>query len=343
VKPHSPPSTAQAFPLSEAMKRLGRPVVFYPFLAKLIGMEEAILLAQLVYWTPRSRNEHGWVFKSAEDLENETSLTYRQQRRVREELCTYGLLQERYSREEHRLYLRVVPEAIDRLASESQAPDETSGAHTTTGQVPHDETSQGTLRNVTSYKETETTSEITQRGSAPFDSSVGLREAPVATPEGGADQSIQRHNFFKNLRRVASEKDIRKAGPPASSAAQRHFEECIHRNAVSAAYFDFLRGGADERKAIRGAIDEAARSLLSNRSMELRDLSHEAIAVCAWERVEPQIDGLIQIGNFEPRRNQVVAVALRTVAEAALSLKRTEPAPILAHHARSAVAGGARA
>src|SRR5262249_6843734 len=151
---------SHAFSVTDALKRLGRPVVFYPFLAKLIGIEEAIFVAQLVYWTPRSKSESGWIYKSAEDLELETSLTYRQQRRVREGLCRRGRLEGRYAREQHRPYLRVIPEALHELASE-EAPDQTSGAHLTIRQMPHDQREGGTLRKVSSYKEAESTSEIT--------------------------------------------------------------------------------------------------------------------------------------------------------------------------------------
>lgn len=155
--------------LYDSLRRLGRVVSFHVGLAKIVGIEEAIMLGQLVYWTPRAKNEQGWVYKSAEDLEEETSLTYRQQRRVRTELCTRGLLQERYAREEHRLYLRVIPEAVNQL----EAPDETSYAQVTKGQEAPDETSVGTLPNVVSYKETDITQDSTAETVPPLTNSKG--------------------------------------------------------------------------------------------------------------------------------------------------------------------------
>ncbi len=119
------------------------------------------MLAQLVYWTPRSRNEQGWIYKSAEDLERETGLSYREQHRVRATLRDRGLIEERYSRDEHRLYFRVIPDAIDELVPEGGAPDETSDAHLTKRHMAPDETSDGTLPFVGSYMESESTSEST--------------------------------------------------------------------------------------------------------------------------------------------------------------------------------------
>lgn len=159
-----PRASSLAFSLTEALKRLGRPVVFYPFLAKLIGIEEAIFLAQLIYWTPRSKSEHGWVFKSADDLETETGLTYRQQRRVRKQLSDRGLIQEDPKKDEHRLYFRIVPEAVDRLISEVEAPDEMSDARVTDRQMPPDERSAASLPSVTSIKGNREYSEITTDG-----------------------------------------------------------------------------------------------------------------------------------------------------------------------------------
>jgi hypothetical protein len=154
--------SGQPFSVTEALKRLGPVVVFYPSLAKLIGIKEAIVLAQFVYWTPRSRNEQGWIYKSAEDMEAETSLTYREQKRVRESLVGQGLIEEQYNREEHRIYFRVVPRAVDGLIPTQGAPDKTSDAHLTERRVAPDNSSTGTRPKVVSYKEAEITSETTQ-------------------------------------------------------------------------------------------------------------------------------------------------------------------------------------
>jgi hypothetical protein len=147
--PHkSAAGLAAAARLSEVLERLGRPIAYRAGLAKLIGIEEAIFLQQLVYWTARATTEDGSVYKLAVDWESETSLTYRQQVRVRRGLVGRGLIRERYSRLQHRLYFQIVADAIDRLllggASNQTLPrpsDQTSDREMTKGQLALYETS----------------------------------------------------------------------------------------------------------------------------------------------------------------------------------------------------------
>jgi hypothetical protein len=167
--------------LLDAMRRLGRQVSFYPSLAKIVGIKEAIFLQQLVYWTPKAKNERGWIYKSAEDFEEETSLSYREQKRVRATLRQRGLIEERYSRDEHRLYFRVVRAAVKSLTPEGGAPDETSDAQHTKRQVAPDETYTGTLPFVSSLKEQESTTEIPTE-SRGIDSRQDASSGAVATP-----------------------------------------------------------------------------------------------------------------------------------------------------------------
>lgn len=153
------------FSLTEALKRLGRPVAFYPSLAKIIGLKEAILICQLAYWTPRAKNEkgEGWIYKSAQELENETGLTYKEQIRVRQSLIQKGLLEDTYDRSGHRLYFRIVPSALDVLIPEHTGAAEVSTEHLTKGKVPPDEQVDGIVPKVSSFKEPKTTAETTQK------------------------------------------------------------------------------------------------------------------------------------------------------------------------------------
>lgn len=118
--------------LSEALKQLGHPVAYYPTLSRIFGMQESVFLAQFVYWTGKESSGDGWIYKSVEDIELETGLTYEQQRRVRKELTGShagakgrkirrgyheGVLEERYDRMQHKMYYKVNLEAMDRAFS----------------------------------------------------------------------------------------------------------------------------------------------------------------------------------------------------------------------------------
>jgi hypothetical protein len=46
------------FPLIEAATKM-RPVLFYPAIAQVIGIKEAIFCSQILYWTPKASNKEG--------------------------------------------------------------------------------------------------------------------------------------------------------------------------------------------------------------------------------------------------------------------------------------------
>ena len=109
--------------LSESIKQLGRPIAFYPWIAKLIGIKQGLLICQLLYWTGKEKNErgNGWIYKSVEELEDETCIPERTCLRIRDELVEKGLLEYDHQREKHRIWLRVNCEALDKMADVAPA------------------------------------------------------------------------------------------------------------------------------------------------------------------------------------------------------------------------------
>jgi hypothetical protein len=178
--------------LEDAVQELGRPIMFYRSLAKLIGIKESLLLCQLIYWTPRGRQDKGkgWIYKSAEEFEEETCLTYREQRRIRAVLVERGLIEEEYNREEHVMYFRVVPGGLNKLRATAEHMTKghmpnghMTNGHMTNGQVAHDKTSGGTLPNVSSLDKeySESTAKSTSTPPTPL---IDDTEIPVSVPDG---------------------------------------------------------------------------------------------------------------------------------------------------------------
>ncbi|HWE00651.1 MAG TPA: hypothetical protein VG345_16485 [Bryobacteraceae bacterium] len=117
----------------ELLRDLGRPISFYPELAKRVGLPLSIFICQLLYWTPRageaeSEDGEGWIYKTSEEVERETSLTYEQQLLARKKAIGLGLLEEKYKRFEHRQYFRLKLEAFDALFDVVLAPRESQCA-----------------------------------------------------------------------------------------------------------------------------------------------------------------------------------------------------------------------
>lgn len=97
------------------MRGLGRTVAYYPAIAKHVGgAKAAIFMCQMLYWSPHVTNELG-VYKSVDEWEQETGLTYREQVTARKELVARGLIIETHKRLEHRIYFLINDEAMNRV------------------------------------------------------------------------------------------------------------------------------------------------------------------------------------------------------------------------------------
>lgn len=101
--------------LSELLTNVGRPVVFHPGLAKRLGgVAPALFLENLLYWHGKEASADGWVYKTQDELEQETALSRKEQENARKVLRGLGLLQEKHVRLEHRLYYRLDLDALDK-------------------------------------------------------------------------------------------------------------------------------------------------------------------------------------------------------------------------------------
>lgn len=71
-----------------------RPIAFHRCLVGITGsVNAALLLGQLIYWTPRS-NDKGWIYKTADELETEIGLGRREQETARRALRAAGFVTE---------------------------------------------------------------------------------------------------------------------------------------------------------------------------------------------------------------------------------------------------------
>ncbi len=75
---------------------LEKPIAFYPQLSRALGgVEEAIYFQQLYYWADKGGREDGYIYKTKVEIEEETTLTRRQQDRIRVKFKKMGILEEK--------------------------------------------------------------------------------------------------------------------------------------------------------------------------------------------------------------------------------------------------------
>jgi hypothetical protein len=109
---------------------LQRYISFPPGIAKQIGVEETIFLLNIAYAaSPKDR----WVCRSSAEIEHETSLTYKQQVRVRRRLADLGLLEEKSQRRDHLMHYAVVESQFDQIIENAkrQFAETTFGSNST--------------------------------------------------------------------------------------------------------------------------------------------------------------------------------------------------------------------
>lgn len=100
---------------SESLKIAGKPISYYPKLAKPLGSTNAsILFSHFFYWHDKTQHELG-IYRTAEEIELETGLTVQEQRTARDKLKKRGVLIETEKRIEHRIYYKLDLDAFDEL------------------------------------------------------------------------------------------------------------------------------------------------------------------------------------------------------------------------------------
>lgn len=102
--------------LSDFLSDIGRPVAFYPSLVKALeDRNESIFICQMAYWRGKGESANGWIYKTSDEIEQETSLTYKEQTNVRNGLIKKGILKENYARSEHKMYFQIDWDIVNSL------------------------------------------------------------------------------------------------------------------------------------------------------------------------------------------------------------------------------------
>jgi hypothetical protein len=96
-----------------------RPIAYHPIIAKTVkSVTAGVFLSQFLYWTPRTKDPQGWIYKTQADIYEETALTRREQETARRILRNAGVLEEKKAGVPCRLYFRVNMAALVQLLGE---------------------------------------------------------------------------------------------------------------------------------------------------------------------------------------------------------------------------------
>lgn len=118
---------------SDFLQDIGRPMAYYPKLRKATGSTTAtIMLCNLIYWRGKESGPDGWLYKTAEEIEDETGLSYREQQSARKQLVKQELVEERYQRLDHKMYFRINLQVLDTKWSHCFSRNDRSSVRETT-------------------------------------------------------------------------------------------------------------------------------------------------------------------------------------------------------------------
>lgn len=107
--------------LTEMLNALGRPVAYFPKLNHITGgVKETLFLCQLLYWEGKQRSKDGWIYKTVEEMTEETGLSRREQERARKVLREKGFIQEKLAQVPRRLHYKVMLDRINEAWDEYQ-------------------------------------------------------------------------------------------------------------------------------------------------------------------------------------------------------------------------------
>lgn len=102
--------------LTDFLSDVGRPIAYYPSLRKITGSTTAtILLCQFIYWRGKESDPNGWLYKTSDEIEEETGLSYNEQKTARSNLVSAELIEEHYARLDHQMKFRVNLDMINLL------------------------------------------------------------------------------------------------------------------------------------------------------------------------------------------------------------------------------------
>ncbi len=104
---------------------LGSPVAYYSVFARILGgIEAGVFASQFFYWYGKGHNPEGWIYKTQDEIFQETGLTRRNQETGRKRLCHLKVLEEKRMGVPSRLFYRLNLDVLFSLLNEAFATEE---------------------------------------------------------------------------------------------------------------------------------------------------------------------------------------------------------------------------
>lgn len=97
---------------------LRRPIAYHPIVAKAFGsVKLAVLWSQLYYWSDKTKDADGWIYKTREEIYSETGLVRKEQETARKIAQELGVIDEKLAGMPPKMHFRVNMDASIKIIS----------------------------------------------------------------------------------------------------------------------------------------------------------------------------------------------------------------------------------
>lgn len=91
------------------------PLAYQPGLVRIFGATSGLFLYQLLYWTGKAVNKHGWIFKTVKEFEKETGLSRSNQETAIKNLVYVGAIEYKLAQVPAKRHFRVNITNLEKL------------------------------------------------------------------------------------------------------------------------------------------------------------------------------------------------------------------------------------
>ncbi|MGE0541254.1 MAG: hypothetical protein AB7R89_13860 [Dehalococcoidia bacterium] len=193
----------------DVMRRLltAPPIAFHRELAVALGgVYEALMFQQLAYWSDKGSDPDGWIYKTTEELRQETTINRYQQDKARANLVRLGVIQAKRRGLPARMHYLIEWDALYRLLANPVCPPSTNSPPTASAPV---------------------CSPSTNLSADPEHALIGTENTSKTTQRTGRSALRQDTNTQKTIRVQTKEPPATAPDPRAMTPEQRlaHFEQ----------------------------------------------------------------------------------------------------------------------
>lgn len=115
--------------ISEVLRKVGKPVAYYPEIARALGSVKCgIFLCQFMYWEGRQADPEGWIYKTMVEIESETGLSRFEQESARKTLTEMQIMEQKKKGMPAKLYYRFIWDRLDEILEERLQPKKKKAA-----------------------------------------------------------------------------------------------------------------------------------------------------------------------------------------------------------------------